>query len=99
MHAAGPVSGAWADVGGILLPVKASQGRSSAAAGPQGFIQTQGAQKALQSAALALSQQRPLLLEGPPGEQHAGQAVWILLTLSSKQHHVFALQHAGWQVP
>ena len=60
----GPASGSqWADVGGILLQACKPPQSSTAA----GFVTTAGLQKALHAAALAISQQRPVLLEGPAG--------------------------------
>ena len=53
----------WADLESILLPCRAGAEPSTSS-----FVATVGTRQALRAAALAISQQRPVLLEGPPGE-------------------------------
>lgn len=62
-----PEGAGYVSVCGIVLPSKPSPTASQAAtAGPQ-LVQTTAVAEILQAAALALSQHRPILLEGPPG--------------------------------
>ena len=53
---------------GIKLPCRAGAGTVTAAAQSRGpFVRTETVSRNLEAAALVLCQQRPLLLEGPPG--------------------------------
>lgn len=57
----------FAAVCGVLLPARESQtAESSSAASPE-LVMTPTVAGNLKAAALALCQQKPLLLEGPPG--------------------------------
>ena len=100
LHAAVPPSGPWADLGGILLPVKPRTGHSPCSEAPQAFIQTPGAKHALQAAALALSQQRPLLLEGPPGtvlQLADGAQCWSVVVVRWGGQNDKGLDSTPWQ--
>jgi hypothetical protein len=57
------------EVAGLLLPRRAdtySTGGGSVAAGHR-LVRTPAVERTLQAAALAVCQQQPLLLQGPPG--------------------------------
>lgn len=63
-----PASG-FVSLCGIKLPCRGNAGAVSAAAQSRGpFVRTETVDRNLEAAALVLCQQRPLLLEGPPGE-------------------------------
>lgn len=54
---------------GLLLPRREdARGAGAATATGQRLVRTPTVERNLQAAALALSQQQPLLLQGPPGD-------------------------------
>ena len=59
-----PAGAGYVSLGGIPVPSRAAQACTNSA--PQ-FVRTPNAEQHLQACALVLCQQRPLLLEGPPG--------------------------------
>lgn len=86
------------DVAGLLLPrredARGAAGGGGSAFGRQRLVRTPAVERNLRAAALALCQQQPLLLQGPPGAfrflrrvrdpQHAGPgrcgaSVWLHL--------------------
>ena len=67
----GASTNGWVRINEILLPAKPSiTGALDISIFRHTFVKTQTAQRSLQAAALVLCQERPLLLEGPPGDGH-----------------------------
>lgn len=62
-----PQGSGYVNVCGIVLPSNTTGSPSQRAETGQQLVQTTAMQDDLRASALALSQQRPILLEGPPG--------------------------------
>ena len=63
-----PAGTGYVSLGGIPVPSRAAQAGTQSA---RQFVRTPSAEQHLQACALVLCQQRPLLLEGPPGAPFA----------------------------
>lgn len=84
MHGASahvPEGSGYVDVCGIVLPSKTSAGHGQLAA--PSLVQTAAMADDLRAAALALSQSRPILLEGPPGMTQTGSQTYLSFMTSS----------------
>ena len=67
-----PEGSGYVSVCGVILPSKMTTSLDQAATTGQQLVQTASMVDNLRAAALALSQHRPILLEGPPGMQKPG---------------------------
>ena len=67
-----PQGSGYVNICGIVLPSNTAGPVSQSAETGQQLVQTVAMQDDLRASALALSQRRPILLEGPPGGSHQG---------------------------